>query len=119
MDMSQYAGSDSADLKAKDFVGKNLKVKISEVKIHNFEATAEHPANSKPRLLFEGKEKGLVLNATNTQVMIAAYGQDGDQWVGREIGLAVKDYSDKGYGHGWVVTPLDVPAQTFEDDVPF
>ena len=119
MDMTQYSQSDSKDLKAADFIGKNLKVRISGVQIRNFEARDDQPANSKPALSFEGKDKQLVLNATNTKVLCDAYGSESDGWVGHEIGLSVKDYSDKGFGHGWIVTPLDVKAPDYDDDIPF
>ena len=115
VDMSQYSSSENSDLKAKDFVGKSLKVKIAEVTIRDYPATDDQPASSKPVLSFEGKEKVLVLNATNTKSLCTAYGDDSDEWLNREIGLTVADYTDKGFGHGWVVTPLDVPAPTFED----
>ena len=105
MDMSKYAESDSKDLKAKNFIGKNLKVKISGVEIVHYDAKEGQDASDKPRLNFEGKEKGLVLNATNTQTLVQAYGTDSDDWIGHEIGLSTKDYTDKGYGHGWLVTP--------------
>jgi len=118
-DMTKYAGNESDDLKAKEFIGKNLKVKISGVTVREYEATEDKPANSKPVLAFEGKDKGLVLNATNTQILITAYGMDDDSWVGHEIGLTVKDYSAKGYGHGWIITPLDIEAPDFDDDIPF
>ena len=119
MDMTQYSGGESKDLKAKDFVGKNMKVKISKVSIRDYPVTDEHPASSKPALSFVGKEKTLILNASNTKVLCDAYGKDSESWVNHEIGLTVKDYSDKGFGHGWVVTPLDVKAPEFESDVPF
>lgn len=119
MDMSKYSQSDSNDLKAADFIGKNLKVKISKVEIRNFEASEKMAANSKPALHFEGKEKQLVLNATNTKTLCDAYGSDSDAWIGREIGLTVADYTHKGFGHGWVVTPLDVEAPEFDDEIPF
>jgi hypothetical protein len=119
MDMSKYGHSDSKDLKAADFVGKNLKVVIESVEIRNYPATDDKPANDKPVLTFVGKEKGLVLNATNTKTLITAYGADSDGWVNHEIGLTVADYTDRGFGHGWVVTALDVEPEEFDDDIPF
>lgn len=119
MDMSQYSTSDSKDLKAKDFVGKNLKVKISGVTVRDYPATDDHAASSKPVLSFEGKEKTLVLNATNTKTLCDAYGADSDGWVNREIGLTVADYTDKNFGYGWVVKALDVPEPEFDDAIPF
>lgn len=119
MDMKQYAQSESAYLKAKEFVGKNLKVTIAKVEIVHFEANESKPERDLPALRFEGKDKGLVLNSTNTQALCEAYGGDSDQWIGREIGLSVKDYGDKGFPPGWVVKPLGIPEPEFEDDIPF
>jgi hypothetical protein len=119
VDMTKYAESQSKDLKAAEFVGKNIKVRIASVTIQHFEATDQQPAQDKPRLTFVGKEKGLILNTTNTQTLVKAYGGDSDSWIGHEIGLTVKDYSDKGFGHGWIVTPLDVEGPAFNDEIPF
>ena len=119
MDMTKYAESQSKDLKAADFVGKNLKVRIAAVTIQHFDATEQQAAQEKPRLTFVGKEKGLILNSTNTQTLVRAYGANSEGWVNHEIGLTTKDYSDKGFGHGWIVTPLDVKGPDFEDDIPF
>ena len=119
MDMTKYASGDSSDLKAKDFVGKSLKVRISGVSVRDYPASEDQQASSKPVLAFDGKEKVLVLNATNTKSLCTAYGNDSDAWIGHEIGLTVADYTDKGYGHGWVVTPLDLPPPSFDDDIPF
>ena len=119
MDMTKYSQSDSKDLKAADFIGKNLKVVISAVEVRNFEATEKFPANSKPAVSFEGKDKQLILNPTNTKTLCKAYGDDSDNWIGHEIGLSVADYTDKGFGHGWVVTPLDVEPEDFDDDISF
>ena len=51
-DMSKYAGNDSADLKAKDFIGKHFKVVITEVTVRDYPATEDKPSNSKPVLSF-------------------------------------------------------------------
>jgi len=119
VDMTKFAESDSKDLKAKDFIGKNIKVVISGVEIVHYEAKDDQPASDKARLRFEGKEKGLVLNTTNTRKLVEAYGADSDDWTGHEIGLSVADYTDKGYGHGWIVTPLDLPPPDFDDEPNF
>ena len=119
VDMSKYGQSDSKDLKAADFVGKNLKVVIAAVEIRKYPATDDKPATEKPVLTFVGKEKGLVLNPTNTKTLITAYGPDSDDWVNHEIGLTVADYTDRGFGHGWVVTALDVEPEEFDDEIPF
>ena len=117
--MTKYAESQSKDLKAADFVGKNIKVRIESVTIQHFDATEQQAAQDKPRLTFVGKEKRLILNSTNTQTLVKAYGPNSDAWLHHEIGLTTKDYSDKGFGHGWIVTPLDVKGPDFNDEIPF
>ncbi len=119
MDMTKYSQSDSNDLKAAEFIGKNMKLNISAVEIRDYPATDKQPANSKPVLSFQGRTKVLVLNATNTKTLCKAYGKDSDGWMGHEIGLTVEDYTAKGYGHGWIVTPLDIEPEAFDDDIPF
>ena len=116
-DMSKYASSDSADLKAADFRGQNLKVVIDGVTTRTYPARDDQPEQTKPVLNFEGKEKVLVVNAGNTKVLCEAYGLFDSDWMGHEIGLSTKDY--EGFGTGWVVTPLDVEAPEFEDSIPF
>jgi hypothetical protein len=119
MDASKYSQSDSKDLKAAEFIGKNLKVTIESAELRNFEASDKQPANSKIALKFVGKEKTLVLNATNTKALCTAYGNDTDDWVNHEIALTVADYTDKGYGHGWIVTALDIAPPDYDDEIPF
>jgi hypothetical protein len=116
MDMTQYAASESNDLKAADFEGKNLKVRIEAIDVRHYEARNDQPATDKPALRFYGKEKTLVLNKTNTKRMIAAYGKDSDEWLDKEIGLSTQETE---LGVGWVVTPLNVQPPDFEDDIPF
>ena len=119
MDMTQFSESESQWLKAKDFVGKNLKVQISDIEVVHFDADDKNPERNIPGLKFEGKEKGLIINKTNTQSLINAYGQNSDDWIGRNVGLSVADYRDKGFGFGWIVTPLDVKPPEFDPDVGF
>ncbi len=119
MDMTKYAASDSKDLKAADFIGQNLRVKISGVSEVHYDATDDKAAQDRAKLQFEGKEKGLVLNPSNTKILIAAYGADSGAWSGHEIGLTTVDYTAKGFGHGWLVKALDVAEPEFNDDIPF
>jgi len=118
MDMSQYSKTESGtnDLKAKDFVGKNMKLTISHVDTVTYPASDSQPETTKPALHFVGKEKRLILNGTNTETLCTAYGNDSEGWNGKDIALTTKDYTSKGFGHGWIVTPLGVE---FADDIPF
>jgi len=114
--MSQYAVSDSQDLKALEHKGQNLKARISGVTTRTYPATEKGPAITKPVLSFEGKEKVLVCSRTNTKILCKAYGDEDTDWIGHEIGLATHDYD---VGTGWIITPLDVEAPAFDDDIPF
>jgi len=113
-DMTQYAGNESTWLKAADIKGKNVKVVISEVGSISFDAKEDQAAQTKATILFEGKEKGVVLNATNTGVLIQAYGAESADWIGKEIGLNTKSY--EGFADGIVIVILDVD---FSDEIPF
>ena len=120
MDMSKFkAEGNSSDLKAKDFIGKNLKLKIERVETVTYPADEKQPEQTRPVLYFIGKDKRLVLNGTNVKILCAAYGDDSEKWLGHHIGLSTVDYTAKGYGHGWVIKPLDVELETFDDDIPF
>ena len=115
-DRSKYAETESNDLKAKNFIGKNFKLVISRIEEVHYDESEDQPANDKLALHFEGREKRLILNTINTESLVSAYGPDDDEWVGKEIQLTTKDYTAKGYGHGWILTPLGVD---FDDDIPF
>ena len=115
--MSKYSGSESKYLKAADMLGANLRVIISEVKVVEFDATEDKPASTKSAVMFEGKGKGLMLNATNNKTLCDAYGPDSNGWIGHEVGLSTKEYD--AFAPGWILTPLDVEAPDFDDDIPF
>jgi len=119
VDMTKYAQSDSSYLEAKQFVGKNFKVRIRSIEVVHFDATENKPERDVPAIMFEGRDKGICLNKTNTETLIKAYGADSDGWIGHEVGLSVADYQSRGYGFGWVVKPLDVVEPDFDDDIPF
>ncbi len=119
VDMSKYSKSEGDDLKAADHIGKLFKLVIADISIRDYPATDKQAANSKPVLSFEKTDKALVVNATNTKLLCEAYGDDSEGWKGHEIGLSVADYTDKGYGHGWVVKALDIPEPEFDDSIPF
>ena len=116
MDATKYGETQSNDLKAAEFAGRNLKVVISEVNERSYEARNGQPASEKLALSFRGREKTLVLNKTNTRILINAYGAETDGWIDKEIGLSTHETE---LGTGWIVTPLDVAPPDFDDDIPF
>ena len=49
-----------------------------------------------PVLRFKGKDSGLVLNRTNANVIIAAFGDETAEWIGRDIEIFVTEVQYKG-----------------------
>lgn len=78
-------------LKAADLRDKNVLVVIDRVEMKDI------GDDHKPVLFFQGKDKGMVLNKTNANNIATAYGDDTDDWVGREIVLfpAMVDFQGK------------------------
>ena len=68
-------------LKAADLQGRRVPVKISRVEMQEFTDEV------KPVVYFEGKPKGLVLNKTNANTISAAYGDETEDWEGKETVL--------------------------------
>lgn len=68
-------------LKAADLKGRNVTVTMDRVE---FEVLGD---NKKLILYFEGKDRGLVLNKTNANNIANAYGDDTDDWIGKQIVL--------------------------------
>lgn len=79
MDMNQVFPSKY--LKASDLQGKQVKVVIDHV---DMETLGE---DRRPVVYFQNKEKGVVLNKTNTTNIAQTYGWDSDDWSGREVVL--------------------------------
>ena len=81
-------------VKAADLKGQNVIVVIGQV---TFERIGTNDKDDKPVLYFQGKSKGMVLNKTNATNIAHLYGDDTDDWAGREIVLftAMVDYQGK------------------------
>jgi hypothetical protein len=69
-------------LKASDLRDQNVRVAIDHA---DMEKVGEK--DMKPVLYFQGKAKGLALNKTNANRIAEEYGDDMDEWVGKEIVL--------------------------------
>jgi len=114
MDMTQYAGSESKYLKASDLQNGRPTVIIENIDLLEFD-DEEKGKHVKPTLKFQGKDKRLVLNATNCEEMIRAFGADSDGWIGKKIGLSTKYY--KAFDReGIILTPI---VEHDTSDIPF
>lgn len=78
-------------LKAADLQGREVRVTIGNVEREKM------GDDTKPVVYFKGKEKGVVLNKTNSNVIADAYGDDTDDWFGQDVILlsVMTDYAGK------------------------
>jgi len=79
-------------LRAADLNGRNVMVVIDRTEMAEL-GGGDH----KPVLYFKGKDKGLVLNKTNANNIATVYGDDTDDWEGKDIVLftAMVDFQGK------------------------
>jgi hypothetical protein len=113
----------STYLKAADLAGRRALVTISHVKLED--VSDDH----KPVLYFVGKDKGLVLNKTNANMITEIVGSgETDQWKGKAIVLYVAKVDYQGrrvdgirvdYPGVSVPAPPSPPAEVTVDDISF
>ena len=101
-------------LKSSDLKGRAIPVVMGDV------VTEKVGDDEKPCLYFRGKDKGIVLNRINSDVIAEAYGAETDNWAGQSLEL----YPDKTQFNGKVVDCIRVrkplPAVAEGDgDIPF
>lgn len=80
MDINQFYQNDSKWLKAADLNKKKVAVTINGAEVVEFK-----DGSKKLAITFAGKDKGLVLNKTNAQIIAEQYGNDSNGWRGKEI----------------------------------
>lgn len=66
-------------LKAADLKGQSIHVVISHVEMRDV------GDDNKPVVFFQNKTKGVVLNKTNSNNIALAYGDDTEEWTGKEV----------------------------------
>lgn len=97
-------------LKTSDLNGKSVKLIIDRIELE------EIGDGKKPVLYFSGKNKGLVLNKTNANIIAGSYSPNTDGWVGKEIRV----YPSKVNFNGQMVDALKVEVVPevgeFKDD---
>jgi len=81
-------------LKVSDLQGASPTVTIETIKIETLGQGED--SENKPVAYFRGKEKGLVLNKTNTLTVAGFYGDETDNWLGKPIRLIESPVSYNG-----------------------
>ena len=115
-------------LQSDDLGGKSVNVTIERYTVEEVGQKREQ----KPVLYFKGKDKGMVLNKTNANNIAAAYGDEMDDWKGRQIQLftALVDFQGQTVEAIRARVMKDMPKAKpapvdaevppdFEDEVPF
>ena len=75
-------------LKASDLQDRDATVVIETVQMADVGGNdPDDEKKEKPLIHFKGKEKGLILNVTNTNTIIDLYGPDSTDWLGQPITL--------------------------------
>lgn len=100
-------------LKAADMAGKRIPVTLDRV------AREEVGSDMKPVLYFQGKEKGVVLNKTNAEILKEAFGRETEEWTGKEIILTTHKVRN---AEGTLVDGFTIqfPVSTaLDEEVPF
>jgi hypothetical protein len=108
-------------LKASDLNGSQPTLKIESV----LKEEVGRDNQQKMVTYFEGRQKGLVLNKTNSNTLTYKFGDDTDEWIGKSVQL----YSEPVYFQGKTTDGLRVrpaavrPAapmkQELNDETPF
>ena len=83
-------------IKAGNLSGKEHAVEIARIEIETM------GDDRKPVLYFAGKQKGMVLNRTNADMIADSYGPDMDEWIGKSIVL----YPDRVAFQGKIVDAI-------------
>lgn len=117
-------------VKAEDLKGRAVQVVISHVVLEKL------GNDMKPAVYFQGKEKGVVLNKTNFGRIAYIYGDESDDWTGKEIvlypelvdfqgkptwSIRVRPPERRSEAPAAAVPPKPVPATdgALNDEIPF
>lgn len=91
--MRASAAFPSKYLRATDIGDRQVKVIMSHVEIESVGQGNE--AEHKPVVYFEKSKKGMVLNKTNAEILARAYGDEMDDWSGKEVIIYVAEVQFK------------------------
>ena len=100
----------SKTLKANDLQGRTVKVTIENFEVKKFEN------GNKIILSFTGKEKGMVINKTNADIIASTYGKDPNSWLGKQIEIYAHQTK---MGPGLAVRVPAPPATDVDGDIPW
>jgi hypothetical protein len=101
-------------LKADDLPkGKKVKVTISDVGIE------EMNGEKKLSLFFEGKDRGMIVNTTNRNILVSALGNETDDWTGKEVFIYAQAVSYQGRMVQGLKVDVPMAVAAEEEEPPF
>ena len=98
-----------------DLQGRDVTVTISKVIGGQLTATGGRKSK-KPIVYFEGKEKGLICNKTNSKTIATLYGNYVEAWVGKRITLYVSTARNPDGGEDVLCIRIRPQAPTTKSD---
>lgn len=104
MNIEHLASSDF--IKGDDLQGKQVQVTINAAELKTYD-----DGSQKVVLSFADSEKKLTLNKTRLKTMMALYGPDTDQWLGKQIILTAQPLASGRFAGQWTVIILQPQAQ--------
>lgn len=108
----------AADLKREDGTPIEVQVTISEVGTIDYAKEGEDP-KVQVLLGLAGKDKGFSLNKTNTDVIRAAYGDNTDDWIGKQIVIFPTTTSYEGRSVPCLRCRAVLETASSDEDIPF
>lgn len=118
MDINDFYQTESKWLKAGDLKKDGRPIK-AEVIIDRPEVVEFKDGTKKIGLFFSGKEKGLVLNKTNAQLIAEQHGSNMSEWRGKRIKIYATTTDFGGERVECIRVEQFVPETGPNDEVPF
>lgn len=109
MDATPFTSTSEDWLKAEELQSRHVTLTIKSVEVVEF----GEGQDSKLGLKFNGREKGIIANKTNTKALVNDLGKETEGWVGKQI-MASPNMTPLGLGFALTAVKGD-----FDDDIPF
>ena len=118
MNINDVYTSGGKFLRADDLKGSKIELQISEVGSHTFNQGATDE-KTQIVLSFAGKEKKLGLNVTNANTIAGLFGNETDDWIGKNIKIFPTKTEFGGEQVPCIRIDQPQPEEAKFDDIPF
>lgn len=104
-------------IKESDLKGREVSCTIDRVQIEDVGGAGA--SEDKPVLYFQGKDKGMVLNRTNSTLLVSKYGEETDDWKGKTIIVHPDTVMYQGKMVPCLRLRFPILAETDDSNIPF